>query len=104
MSTVYIKTPNLDITHEDQEQHGLKFNVQTQKDDIYYIKVTGEDTEIATWKTRVSGQDSSLDEINTIIASQPNPTNQQQEIIDKILVDNINMQTQIDTLITNSLS
>jgi hypothetical protein len=102
MSTVYVKTSNLDITHEDQEQHGLKFQVMTQKDGLYYIEVIGEDAEITTWKTRVNGQDSNLDEINTIIDSQPNP-NSQQEIIDQILIDNINMQEQIDTLITSSL-
>lgn len=73
MSTVYIKTNNLDITHEDQEQHGLKFEVLVIKDDINYVKVTGEDTEIATWKTRVNGEDSTIDEINTIIDLLPNP-------------------------------
>lgn len=73
MSTVYVKTNDLDITHEDQEQHGLKFSVLVIKDDINYIKVTGEDTEIAAWKSRVKGEDSTLDEINTIIDSLPNP-------------------------------
>lgn len=103
MSTVYIKTNKLDITHEDQEQHGLKFSVLVEKDNYNYVEVIGEDAEIAIWKTRVGGLDSTLDEINAIIASLPNQNNQQQGIIDQILIDNINMQMQIDTLITSSL-
>lgn len=72
MSIVYIKTDNLNITHEDQEQHGLKFSVLVTKDNINYVKVTGEDAEIAIWKTRVSGENSTLDEINTVIDSLSN--------------------------------
>ena len=55
----YIKTVNLDITHEDQEVGGLQFVILCEerniKDTFFYIKVTGEETDIEEWRLRVNG-------------------------------------------------
>ncbi len=68
---VYIKTSKLSITHEDQEKDNLKFQVVLSKDDINYVQVEGPEEAIIDWKTRVEGIDSTIEEINAIIALLP---------------------------------
>lgn len=51
----YIKTPDLSITHEDQEVHGLRFFVLYEENNLdgnlAYVRVTGEEVTIETWKS-----------------------------------------------------
>ncbi|WP_211143163.1 hypothetical protein [Clostridium aciditolerans] len=70
----------MSITHEDQEVDKLKFQVLTSKDDYNYVQVDGPEGAILNWKTRVEGTDSTLDEINTVIASIP-PSAEDQKIV-----------------------
>lgn len=77
---VYIKTSKLSITHEDQEVDGLKFSVLVSKDGFDYVQVEGADTAITSWKTRVEGTDSTIAEINAVIASIPSSPEEQKMI------------------------
>lgn len=70
---VYIKTSKLSITHEDQELDGLKFQILASKDNTDYVQVEGADDKVLAWKTRVEGADSTIDEVNAIIACLPKP-------------------------------
>lgn len=67
----YIKTKKLSITHEDQEVDGLRFSVLAAKDNIDYVQVEGTEEAILKWKEKVEGEDSTIEEIDSIIASYP---------------------------------
>ncbi len=73
---VYIKTSKLSITHEDQEKDNLKFQVIVSKDNIDYVQVEGPEESIKNWKARVEGIDSTIEEINSIIALLPKSEDQ----------------------------
>ncbi len=60
------------ITHADQETQGLSFSIMlTLEDNVVYLKVTGEEAKINTWKSRVSGVDSTLEEIESLTPPPP---------------------------------
>jgi len=59
------------ITHEEQEEQGLSFEVLCQKDGITYIRVSGEETNVNTWVIRVLGVEVTEIYIQSIIDSLP---------------------------------
>jgi hypothetical protein len=69
----YIKTPDLSITHEDQEVHGLRFFVLYEENNLdgnlAYVRVTGEEVTIETWKSRVNGIEITEQELQALLAS-----------------------------------
>jgi hypothetical protein len=65
------------ISHEDVSSWNLQFEIMVQQSDYAYIKVTGDEPNIAYWVTKVGGIEVLLTDIQIIIDSLP-PTSEEE--------------------------
>jgi hypothetical protein len=61
------------ITHADQEQDGLSFNMFYESNDLTYVRVSGPDKNVTNWKNRTNGRFVSDSEMDSIMNPQPEP-------------------------------
>jgi hypothetical protein len=59
------------ITHEDQEQDGLSFNIFHRDSGFTYVRVSGPENNVINWKNRTNGRFVSDSEIDNIMNPEP---------------------------------
>lgn len=72
--TRYVSATNFGkgfITHADQLEDGLKFNIVATKNGASYVKVDGDDDKVNKWIARVSGIETNATAVDAVVKNLP---------------------------------